>query len=198
VSRPVEFFFDVGSPTSYLAWTQLPRLCSRENAELAYRPILLGGVFRETGNASPAAVPAKGRYVARDIERYARRYDVPFAHNPYFPINTLHLMRAVAGVQLRQPDRFDAFIEAIFRAMWVDRLNMADPEVAAGAVVKVGVKANELLALVNDAEVKETLRANTDEAVRRGVFGVPTIFVGTEMFFGQDRLDFVCEALRAE
>ncbi|NMM04270.1 2-hydroxychromene-2-carboxylate isomerase [Paraburkholderia sp. RP-4-7] len=198
MSKRIEFFFDVGSPTSYLAWTQLPLLCSREDAKLVYRPILLGGVFRETGNASPAAVPAKGRYVARDIDRYARRYDVPFAHNPYFPINTLHLMRALVGVQLRRPDRFDAFLEETFRAIWVDRLNMGDPEIAAGAFVKAGVMPNELLVLVNDSEVKDALKANTDEAVRRGVFGVPTMFVGMEMFFGQDRLDFVSDALRAE
>ncbi|ASL47878.1 2-hydroxychromene-2-carboxylate isomerase [Burkholderia sp. AD24] len=198
MGKSVEFFFDVGSPTSYLAWTQLPRLCSREDTKLVYRPILLGGVFRETGNASPAAVPAKGRYVARDIERYAQRYDVPFAHNPYFPINTLHLMRAIAGVQLRRPDRFEACLEATFRSIWVDRLDMGDPEIAAGVLVKAGVMPNELLMLVNDPEVKDALKANTDEAVRRGVFGVPTMFVGTEMFFGQDRLDFVREALRAE
>ena len=198
MGKSVEFFFDVGSPTSYLAWTQLPRLCSREDTKLVYRPILLGGVFRETGNASPAAVPAKGRYVARDIERYAQRYDVPFAHNPYFPINTLHLMRAIAGVQLRRPGRFEACLEATFRSIWVDRLDMGDPEIAAGVLVKAGVMPNELLMLVNDPEVKDALKANTDEAVRRGVFGVPTMFVGTEMFFGQDRLDFVREALRAE
>lgn len=195
MSQSVEFFFDVGSPTAYLAWTQLPALCASAGATLVYRPMLLGGVFQATGNASPAVVAAKGRYMDADMPRFARRYGVPLAKNPFFPINTLTLMRMAAGIQLRQPARFDAYLRGVFHAMWVEPKNLNDPAIAAAALVAAGFDPAESMALANDAEVKAALRATTDEAVARGVFGAPTMFVGTEMFFGQDRLDFVREAL---
>src|ERR1700740_2011449 len=104
-AKEVEFFLDVGSPTTYLAWTQLPHLCREAGAALKLRPMLLGAVFQATGNASPANVSAKGRYMNTDLARFARRYGVPLAINPYFPVNTLMLMRAATGVKLRMPDR---------------------------------------------------------------------------------------------
>ncbi|MEP7298279.1 MAG: 2-hydroxychromene-2-carboxylate isomerase [Burkholderiales bacterium] len=195
MSKVVEFFFDVGSPTAYLAWTQLPALCAQAGATLVYRPMLLGGVFQATGNASPVMVAAKGRYMDADMPRFARRYGVPLAKNPHFPINTLTLMRMATGVQLKQPARFEAFVRGVFKAMWVEPLNLNDPSVAAKALIDVGFDPAEMMALAADAEVKAALRATTEEAVARGVFGAPTMFVGPEMFFGQDRLDFVREAL---
>ena len=192
----VEFFFDVGSPTAYLAWTQLPALCRAENAALVFRPMLLGGVFQATGNSSPVTVPAKGRYMNIDIARHAQRYGVPLTINPHFPINTLTLMRAAAGVQLRQPERFDAYLHAVFDAMWVRPLDLNQPAEVAKAWHAGGFDPASTLALAGEAEVKNTLRATTEEAVARGVFGAPTMFVGEQMFFGQDRLDFVREALR--
>ena len=195
MSQSVEFFFDVGSPTSYLAWTQLPALCAAHGARLVYRPMLLGGVFQATGNASPAAVAAKGRYMNADMARFAKAYGVPLTVNPHFPINTLTLMRGAAGVQLRMPARFDAYLRGVFRAMWIDGLNLNDPAVAAQALGDAGFDPAEVLALTADAEVKAALRATTEEAVARGVFGAPTMFVGDAMFFGQDRLDFVRAAL---
>ena len=193
--KTVEFYFDVGSPASYLAWTQLPKLCAEKGANLVFKPMLLGGVFQATGNASPAAVPAKGRYTTIDFQRYARRYNVLFSSNPHFPINTLNLMRAVIGVQIRQPERFQVFLAAIFKAMWVDTLDLNLPELTAATIVEAGFSLEEVQALTNDPEIKNALKANTDEALNRGVFGAPTMFVGDEMFFGQDRLDFVREAL---
>jgi 2-hydroxychromene-2-carboxylate isomerase len=195
MSKAVEFFFDVGSPTTYLAWTQLPALCATAGATLVYRPTLLGGVFQATGNASPANVAAKGRYMNDDMARFAVRYGVPLVVNPHFPINTLTLMRGAAGVQLRMPARLDDYLRGVFKAMWVDGLNMNDPAVAAQALQAAGFDPAEVIALTNDAEVKAALRATTEEAVARGVFGAPTMFVGDTMFFGQDRLDFVREAL---
>jgi 2-hydroxychromene-2-carboxylate isomerase len=195
MSKRVEFFFDVGSPTTYLAWTQLPALCAKAGAELVYRPMLLGAVFQATGNASPAAVPAKGRYMNDDMARFARRYGVPLVMNPHFPVNTLTLMRGAAGAQLRAPERFDAYLHGAFKAMWIDALNMNDPAVAAKALVAAGFDPAEVMGWTNDADVKAALRATTEEAVARGVFGAPTMFVGGEMFFGQDRLEFVREAL---
>ncbi len=195
MSQAVEFFFDVGSPTAYLAWTQLPALCAKAGATLIYRPMLLGGVFQATGNASPATVAAKSRYMNADMARYAKSYGVPLAINPHFPINTLTLMRGAAGVQLRLPARFDDYLRGVFKAMWVDGLNMNDPAVAAKALTAAGFDPAEIMALTADAEVKAALRATTEEAVARGAFGAPTMFVGDTMFFGQDRLEFVRAAL---
>src|SRR5690554_3405896 len=129
MSKQVEFYFDVGSPASYLAWTQIARLAERHGAEVVYQPMLLGGVFKATGNASPASVPAKGRYTRIDFERFARRYQVPFAQNPFFPINTMQLMRG--AVALLNSDQFRPYVDAVFRAIWVDGQNMGDPDVVA-------------------------------------------------------------------
>lgn len=191
-----EFFFDVGSPASYLAWTQMPTLCAQAGASLVFRPMLLGGVFQATGNASPATVAAKGRYMTVDLGRFAKRYSVDFKMNPHFPINTLQLMRGVIGMQMRHPTRFEAFLGAVFTALWVQGANLNDPAVTAATLVEAGFDPAEVFALVNDADIKAALKANTEEAVARGVFGAPTVFVGDAMFFGQDRLDFVREALR--
>lgn len=195
MSKSVEFYFDFGSPTSYLAYTQLPGICAEAGAELVYRPVLLGGVFQATGNASPIAVPAKGRYTLIDMTRFARRYGVPMKMNPHFPINTLTLMRAATGIQLRQPERFEALLTCVFKGMWVDALNLGDPAVLGPLLAEAGFDPQALLALTAEQEVKDALKANTEAAIKRGMFGAPTFFVGNEMFFGQDRLDFVREAL---
>lgn len=195
MSKQIEFFFDVGSPTSYLAYTQLPKIAAECGAEIVWRPMLLGGVFKATGNTSPVTVPAKGRWMTEDIARWARRYRVTFAFNPHFPINTLTLMRGAVGVQMRQSDAFLRYLDVIFHAMWETPCNLGDPGVLAATLQQSGFDAAAFTALVGDPEVKAKLIANTDEAVARGVFGAPTCFVGNQMFFGQDRLDFVREAL---
>ena len=196
-AKTLEFFFDFGSPTSYLAHTQLPRMAAEAGAALVYRPMLLGGVFKATGNASPVSVPAKGRWMGDDIARWARRWGVPFAFNPHFPINTLTLMRGAAGLQLRQPEAFGRYADAMFQAMWVAPRNLGDMAELADVLSQAGFDPAAFMALVADPEVKARLVADTEEAVARGVFGAPTCFVGEAMFFGQDRLDFVREALRA-
>ncbi len=195
MEKSAEFFFDVGSPATYLAWTQLPALCAQAGATLVYKPMLLGGVFQATGNASPATVAAKGRYMTDDLSRFAKRYGVPFAMNPHFPINTLQMMRGVVGMQLRQPERLDAFLTAVFEALWVNGVNMNDPATVATTLAAGGVDPAQVFALVNDPDIKAALKTNTEEAVARGAFGAPTVFVADTMFFGQDRLDFVREAL---
>jgi len=195
MSKTVEFFFDFGSPTSYLAWTQLPKLVAEAGAQVVWRPMLLGGVFKATGNASPVMVPAKGRWMNQDMARWARRYGVPLAMNPHFPINTLTLMRGATGLQMRQPADFERYVDTVFRAMWETPCNMGDAAVLAQVLQRAGFDAEALLALAGDPEVKARLVATTEEAVARGVFGAPTIFVGEQMFFGQDRLDFVRETL---
>jgi 2-hydroxychromene-2-carboxylate isomerase len=195
--RTVEYFFDVGSPTAYLAWTQLPKLAAATGATIAWRPMLLGGVFKATGNASPVTVPAKGRWMNDDIARWARRYGVPFAFNPHFPINTLTLMRGATGLQMRRPGEFLRYLDVVERAMWEAPRNLGDPAVLVATLAEAGFDADEFTAMVGDPEVKAKLVATTEEAVARGVFGAPTFFVGEAMFFGQDRLEFVREALLA-
>jgi 2-hydroxychromene-2-carboxylate isomerase len=195
--KTVEFYFDFGSPASYLAWTQLPGLCAQAGAELAYRPMLLGGVFQATGNHSPATIPAKGKYTFVDFDRFARRYGVPLQRNPHFPINTLTLMRGAVGLQMHEPARFLPYCDAVFRAIWVEAKNLNEPAVVAGVLLAAGFEPAALLALTQDAGVKDRLKAATQEAIDRGVFGAPTMFVGSQMFWGQDRLDFVKDALQS-
>lgn len=195
MSKTVEFYFDVGSPSSYLAWTQLPKICADAGALLVYKPMLLGGVYQATGNASPATIPAKGRYTNLDYLRYAKRYGVPLVMNPHFPIITLHLMRVATGVLLRSPDRFQNFLATTFKGLWIDALDLNQAELTSKMLADAGFPPAQVDALANDPEVKASLRATTEEAVRRGVFGAPTTYVNDEMFFGQDRLDLIKEAL---
>ena len=197
MSRQIEFFFDFGSPTAYLAWTQLPKIAMEARAEIVWRPMLLGGVFKATGNQSPVMIPPKGRWMWGDMARWARRYGVPLVVNPHFPINTLTLMRGAAGMQMRDPDRFLRYVDVIYKATWEKPRNLNDAAVVGATLQEAGFDPAALLAMVGDPEVKAKLIATTEEAVRRGVFGAPTMFVGDEMFFGQDRLEFVQDALRA-
>ncbi|MHA6492179.1 2-hydroxychromene-2-carboxylate isomerase [Pseudomonas borbori] len=193
MSKTVEFFFDVGSPTTYLAWTQLPRIAEQAGAQIIWRPMLLGGVFKATGNQSPVTIPSKGRYMLQDLARFAKRYAVPLAFNPHFPINTLTLMRGAAGYL--DSDQLQPYLQAVFEAIWVRQQNLGKPQVVAEIVGAAGLDVAEFERLINDETVKQRLKDNTEEAVKRGVFGAPAFFVGDEMHFGQDRLDFVAEAL---
>ena len=197
MKKTVEFFFDVGSPAAYLAWTQLPALCSSCGGSVDYQPMLLGGVFQATGNQSPMSVPAKGSYMQRDLALHAQRYGVPFGHNPHFPINTLTLMRGATAVQLQQPERFADYVATVFCSIWVEQKNMNDPKIVADVLEAAGFDPAALLAQASDPQVKERLKQVTQDAVARGVFGAPTFFVEGQMFWGQDRLDFVKQALKA-
>ena len=195
--KTVDFYFDFGSPAAWLAYTQLPALAAETHATVVMKPMLLGGVFQSTGNRPPISVPLKGSYLFKDLARYARRYGVPLVMNPHFPVNTITLMRADVGLAMHNDARLAAFREAVFRAIWVDQQAMADPAVLAAVLSKAGFDSAEVAALAADPAVKEELKARTQEAVDRGVFGAPTFFVGDQMFWGQDRLDFVREALTA-
>lgn len=196
MTKSLDFYFDFGSPAAYLAYTQLPKICAESGASINWLPMLLGGVFQATGNSSPAAVPAKGKYMFGDLQRFAARYGVPFKHNPFFPINTLMLMRGAVGLQMRKDDRFGAYLKAIFEAIWVGGKNLNDLAVTGAVLHDAGFDAAAMLALVNQQDVKDRLKALTQQAVERGIFGAPTMFVGQTMFWGQDRLDFVREALK--
>ena len=190
MAKQIEFYFDYGSPFSYLADTQLPALGQRTGAEIVYRPILLGGIFKATGNASPITIPAKGKYMALELDRWARQYGVEMKMNPHFPFNTIRLMRgAVAGLQ---QDRFATYHPAMFRAVWSEGRNVGKENVLREMLESSGIDPSS----IDGDEIKNQLRANTDQAVARGAFGAPTFFVNGEMYWGNDRLDFVEDALK--
>ena len=193
MSKQLEFYFDFGSPTAYLAHCRLGQLATQYGIEIQYRPMLLGGVFKAAANTSPVTVPAKGKYMLeQDLPRFAKRYQVTLNFNPHFPINTLNLMRgAIAAEQL---GCFPAYAQAVFNAVWVDGKDMGDPEVVIGVLQASGLDAAAIVARSQEPEVKAELISNTEAAVARGVFGAPTLFMDGEMYFGQDRLDFVEEA----
>jgi 2-hydroxychromene-2-carboxylate isomerase len=195
MTKSFDYYFDFGSPASYLAFTQLPQLCAQTGATAVYKPMLLGGVFQATGNHSPVTIPAKGAYTFHDFARFAKRYNVPLNMNPHFPVNTLMLMRGAMGLQMQDVARFLPYCEAMYRAIWIESLNMNDPDTVGHALVKAGFDPAAMVALANTQTTKDALKSSTEAAVARGVFGAPTFFVGETMFWGQDRLDFVCEAL---
>ena len=191
----IEFFFDYGSPYSYLANTRLAGLVDRTNVRVDYRPMLLGGVFKATGNQSPFMEPveAKRKYFSVELRRCVDALGVPFAHNPNFPINTLPLMRAAYAA--RSLDVFDVFHAAVYSSFWEKGADLGKPEVIEDVLSKAGLQGEKILAISQDDQVKAALRKATDEAVERGVFGAPTFFVGGKMFFGNDRMDQVEEAI---
>ncbi len=195
MSKSIEFLFDFGSPYSYLAWHQFPKVAQRAGAAMVWTPVLLGGIFQATGNKSPAELPAKSAYLNVDLQRWAKAYGVTFRMNPNFPINTLALMRGAVAMQLRGDEEFQRYAQAIFSAMFERPRNLNLPAEIAAVLTQAGFDPVEFMALIAEPTVKEQLKDNTARAVTRGVFGVPTFFVGEDMFFGQDRLDFVAEAV---
>lgn len=196
MTRTLEFFYDYGSPYSYLADTQVEAIAKRAGATLVRKPMLLGGVFKATGNASPMTVELKSKWSAFDMPMWSRHYGVPFNRNPFFPVNTLALMRGAAAAQI--DGLFERYHPAIYKAMWVDGRNLNDIAEVAAVLTAAGLDARKFGARIQDQDVKDRLKATTDEAVARGVFGAPTCFVGDMMFFGNDRLPFVEMALKGE
>ena len=192
--KNVEFYFDFGSPASYLAWTQLPKIAEENNANLIMIPMLLGGVFKATGNNSPATIASKGKWMNKDLKRHADMYGVKFVLNEFFPINTLYLMRgALAAKKL---EIFYKYVEGIYLGIWVKNLNLGDTSILKSYLEELKINSDRVFELSQNDEVKNELIKNTEEAVNRGVFGAPSIFVGEEMHFGQDRLNFVEKALK--
>ena len=199
MSKTIEFFFELSSPYSYLAATQLERLAEEEGAQILWRPMVLGAVFKEQGNRPPAQVQTKAAYLFRDLQRWSERYGVPFRFPSLFPINAMAAHRAILAAhdQADEPAARRLAL-ALYRAYWVQDRDISRPEVVAEVVDEADLDAEAIAAGMQDPRIKDRLRINTDEAVARGVFGAPTLFVGDEMFWGNDRLDFVREALRRE
>jgi len=190
--------FDFGSPNAFLSHEAIPAIERRTNAKFEYVPILLGGIFKATNNKSPAetlaGVKNKREFHALETERFVKRFGVkPYIWNPFFPVNTLNLMRAAVAAQL--DGIFEKYVDAAFHHMWVEPKKMDDPEVAAKAFTASGLDAAKLFARAQEPEVKAKLIENTQAAVERGVFGSPTFFVGKEMFFGKEQLREVEELI---
>ena len=188
--RP-QFMFDFGSPNAFLSHEAIPAIEKRASVKFEYVPILLGGIFKATNNKSPAetlaGVKNKPEFQALETGRFIKRFNVqPYVWNPFFPVNTLNLMRAAIASQLEGV--FEKYVEAAFHHMWREPKKMDDPEVAVKALSASGLNGAKLLTRAQDADVKAKLIANTQSAVERGAFGSPTFFVGNEMFFGKEQL----------
>ncbi len=193
MTKTVEFYYDFGSPASYLAYRHLPTIAARHRAEIVYRPFLLGGVLKAAGNRSPLEIPAKEVWMWQDLRRFAKRYGVPFEPSPYLPINTLGLMRGAWAAE-RQGRLLD-YCDAIYQAIWVDRRNLGDRETVSAVLDAAGFDPAAIYAAIEEDAIKARLKSVTEDAVRRGAFGGPIFFIGDTMIFGQDRLMFVEEEL---
>lgn len=198
VKKTLELIFDFGSPNAYLTLKVLPELLDRTGADLVITPCLLGGIFKATGNRAPmiqyADAPAKLAYENLEMRRFIERHGLTrFRMNPHFPINTLTIMRG--AIVADDEGNLDDYIDVVNRAMWEDGLKMDDPDVIATFLSANGFDGPALLARTQEPAIKAGLVANTEAAVARGVFGIPTFFVGEEIFFGKDRLAQVEEAL---
>jgi 2-hydroxychromene-2-carboxylate isomerase len=186
-----QFLFDFGSPNAFLSHEAIPAIEKRIGMKFQYVPILLGGIFKATNNRSPAEALAgiknKREFHAIETDRFLKRFHVkPYTWNPFFPVNTLNLMRAAIAAQL--DGVFEQYVDAVFHHMWVEPKKMDDPEIALKALTSSGLDAAKLFTRAGDAEVKAKLIENTQSAVERGAFGSPTFFVGNEMFFGKEQL----------
>jgi 2-hydroxychromene-2-carboxylate isomerase len=198
VTKILELIFDFGSPNAYLCMKALPELLDRTGADLVITPCLLGGIFKATGNKAPmvqyADAPAKLAYENLEMRRFIAKHDLAkFRLNPHFPINTLLIMRG--AIVAEDEGVLDDYVDAVNRAMWEDGIKMDDAEAAATFLTANGFDGPALLARTQEPAIKAKLVANTEAAVARGVFGIPTFFVGDAMFFGKDRLGQVEEAL---
>ncbi len=200
MSATIELIFDFGSPNAYLAYRALPPILERTGARLAVSPCLLGGIFKATGNQSPivafAAVKGKVEYEMLEVRRFVARHRFErFRLNPHFPVNTLMLMRGLVAAQ--EAGSGAAYLEMGLKGMWEEGLKLDDKEVLARRIDSEGLDSASLLTAAQTDPIKQKLADNTAAAVARGVFGVPTFFVGDEMFFGKDRLGQVEEAVEA-
>jgi 2-hydroxychromene-2-carboxylate isomerase len=197
-STAPQFLFDFGSPNAFLSHEAIPAIEKRTGVKFDYVPVLLGGIFKATNNKSPAetlaGVKNKREFHALETKRFVQRFGVkPYTMNPFFPVNTLNLMRAAIAAQLEGV--FEPYVEAAFHHMWAEPKKMDDLEVAAKALSSSGLDGAKLLARAQEPEVKAKLIKNTDAAVERGAFGSPTFFVGDEIFFGKEQLREVEELI---
>ena len=200
LSKTIDFIFDFASPNAYLVWKVLPGVVARSGAKVNVVPCLLGGMFKLTGNRAPMTafgdVKGKLEYERLETERFIKKHALKnFRFNPHFPVNTLLLMRGL--IAARRTGAGEVYREAIIKGMWEEGLKMDDAAIVSGVLDAAGLDAKAILELTQDAAVKAELAANTEGAVARGAFGIPTLFVGQAMFFGKERLGQIEEELIA-
>lgn len=197
----VEFLFDFGSPNAYLSALVIPSIEKRTGVKFEYVPVLLGGIFKLTGNSSPAdylrGIKNKPEFNRLETERFLRRHGIAtYKSNPFFPVITLMLMRGAVAAQLEGV--FDQYFKAAYHHMWEDPKKMDDPKVLREALISSGLDADKLIARSQEPDVKNRLLELTQNAVDRGAFGSPSFFVGNELFFGKDQLRDVEEEIVAQ
>ena len=201
MSPRAEFHFDFGSPNAYLSHLVIPAIEKRAGVRFRYVPVLLGGVFKATNNASPAVtlqgIKNKPEYQALETRRFLAKHGIEtYRPNPHFPVNTLRIMRGAIGAE--RLGCFERYLDEVYRHMWSDPKKMDEPDVIRAAFEESGLPTQDLIAAMQDPEVKAKLIANTEDSVSRGVFGSPSFFVGAELFFGKDRLREVEEEIEAQ
>lgn len=195
----IDFIFDFGSPNAYLALPLLRDVAGKHGAEINLVPCLLGGIFKATGNQAPmmanAGIKGKNEYMMLEMRRFIEKHGFTrFAMNPHFPVNTLLAMRAMVAARHRGEEA--AYVDAVLKAMWEDGEKMDDPDVFVAVLDRAGLDGAAIVEAAQDQAVKDELAANTAEAVERGAFGIPTFFIGSEMFFGKDRIDQIDQCLQ--
>ncbi len=198
MTKAFEFLFDIGGPNGYLVHKVLPGFCARTGATVRYIPVLLGGLMKATGNQPPmvryAETPAKWAYEQLEFQRFVDAHHLTaYRRNPHFPVNTLQIMRGCVAAQ--HLGVFELYVETMMAAMWEEERDLGQAETVLATLDAAGIDGAALMALTGDPDVKAELIANTEVAARRGAFGIPTFFVGNEMFWGKERLSQVEAAL---
>ncbi len=194
MKKKVEFYYDFGSPYSYLASTQIERICEKYGAELEWRPFLLGGVFKESGNRSPLEVPNKKAYMIKDLANWAKHYGLQLNVPDLFPLNSVKPMRGALAA--KEKGRIRDYTHNLFRLYWIEGCDLNQDEILKNAVSEIGMEVDWFLQRIGEQEIKDKLRDETAEAVKRGAFGAPTFYVDEKIFWGNDRLIFVEEWLK--
>lgn len=186
MSKTIDFYFDLSSPYAYLASTRIDKLCEDTGAGAAWKPFLLGAVFKATGNRAPATVIPKGKYMFEDLKEWADFYGVDFSFPKHFPLNSVKPMRACLAAD--EQGKLKDFARAMYKAYWVDGKKVDDPEIIAEVADSVGLDGRKILARIEEQDIKDKLKDNTQTAVDKGAFGTPTFFVDEKMYWGNDRL----------
>ena len=193
MTKTVTFCFDFGSPYSSLAYNYLSPI-KKAGAQIDLKPVLLGGIFKATGNQPPATVQKKGEYMFKDIQRWANKLDISFKMNPYFPILTVPHMRG--AILAQKKDILEDYMQSMFDSMWLKGLNLNDQEILTKVASESGIDPNDFAEGISSDEIKDELRVNTQFAIDKGAFGVPTYFLENEMFWGIDSIKFLLESLK--
>ena len=193
MTKNVTFCFDFGSPYSYLAYNNLNSI-REAGGEVAIMPVLLGGIFKATGNQPPATVQKKGEYMFKDINRWSKKLGIPFKMNPYFPILTVPHMRG--AVLAQRENILEKYMQVMFEAIWVKAMNLNDQEILTNIAEKSGIDPNQFAEEISSDEIKNKLRENTEFAISKGAFGVPTYYLDDEMFWGIDSVKFLLDGLK--